>query len=90
MEQNKDRRSHRSEVMFRFALYFLAVVGIMLIARIISFGGHEYIGWFIGGALLALAMQMILVPRGQRRKDKIVVAMILTGIGGMLVNYILR
>ncbi len=90
MEQKDDRRSRRNEVILRFVMYFLAVVGVMMIARIISFSGYDYIGWFVGGALLALAMQLILVPRGQRRKEKIVVAMILTGIGGMLVNYILK
>ena len=90
MGQPDNHRSVRKEVLLRFVLYFLAVVGVMLIARLISFAGFEYTGWFIGGALLALAMQMILIPKGQRRKEKILVAMLLTGIGGMLVNYILR
>jgi hypothetical protein len=90
MTDRDDRSGLRKEVIVRFILYFLAVVGVMFIARLISFSGYEYAGWFVGGALLALAMQMILVPKGQRRKEKILVAMLLTGIGGMLVNYILR
>lgn len=90
MDTNDHRRGIRKEVLVKFALYFLAVLGAMIIARVISVSGYEYAGWFVGGAALAFAMQMILVPKEQRRKEKILVAMLLTGIAGMLVNYILQ
>ena len=90
MDTKDSRSGRRKEVLFRFALYFLAVLGAMFIARVISISGYEYAGWFVGGAALAFAMQMILVPKSERRKEKILVAMLVTGVAGMLVNYMLK
>ncbi len=71
---------------------FFVTLGVIaiLIAQLLSRFGYPLIGWFIGGALIALLAALFFGSPEKKRAGRILPAMLLTGLATAAVAFVAR